>query len=266
MDKAVHMKNWNETFTSSFLQKERLKTVINSSLLNVFAFLLLLFKPCFAICARAEYEINGECCPMCAPGNHVYRHCTEYTSTTCVPCTKSTYTAEPNGLLECLSCTVCDTGQGIQIKMPCTLVLDTVCGALDGYYCIDRRDSCRKALSHSNCSPGQYIRQRGTEHTDTVCDACPGSTFSNGSFEKCQPHLKCKDLNRIEVTSGTNLSDVVCGAKSYRDVTAGVLGSAVVVVLAVAVSIFIYWKIKMKEQTLEVQETDTHSPLNTTSV
>lgn len=23
---------------------------------------------CFCGCARAEYDINGECCPMCAPG------------------------------------------------------------------------------------------------------------------------------------------------------------------------------------------------------
>ncbi len=23
---------------------------------------------CFSACARAEYEVNGECCPMCAPG------------------------------------------------------------------------------------------------------------------------------------------------------------------------------------------------------
>lgn len=26
------------------------------------------FELCFCGCARAEYEINGECCPMCAPG------------------------------------------------------------------------------------------------------------------------------------------------------------------------------------------------------
>lgn len=44
-------------------------------------------------------------------GTHVYRHCTEFTSTTCVPCTDATYTEEPNGLPNCLNCKMCDSGK-----------------------------------------------------------------------------------------------------------------------------------------------------------
>ncbi|KAI5095204.1 hypothetical protein C0J45_15279, partial [Silurus meridionalis] len=113
-------------------------------------------------CGRAEYEINGECCPMCPPGNRVYRHCTEFTSTTCMPCVGSTYTDEPNGLSSCLSCTVCDVGQGLKVKTACTWTSDTVCEPLEGFYCTDYyRLKCTFALKHTKCNPGEYIKQEG---------------------------------------------------------------------------------------------------------
>lgn len=46
-------------------------------------------------------------------GSRVYRHCTEFTSVTCMQCTGNTYTDEPNGLLSCISCTVCDAGKSV---------------------------------------------------------------------------------------------------------------------------------------------------------
>ncbi|XP_062854823.1 tumor necrosis factor receptor superfamily member 14-like [Trichomycterus rosablanca] len=157
----------------------------------VIALLLLHFEQCNSACARAEYEINGECCPMCAPGTHVYRHCTEYTSTTCVPCTQSTYAAEPNGLSHCLSCKMCDSGQGLRVKTPCTLTSDTVCKPLNEYYCIDlQKDSCRHTEKHTTCSPGQYIKHKGTAFTDTVCDECADGTYSNSSLQNCQEYSK----------------------------------------------------------------------------
>ncbi len=41
-----------------------LRTIISSVAIIIAANLGL----CFCGCAPAEYEINGECCPMCAPG------------------------------------------------------------------------------------------------------------------------------------------------------------------------------------------------------
>ncbi|CAB1330224.1 unnamed protein product [Coregonus sp. 'balchen'] len=108
-------------------------------------------------CGRAEYRIGDECCPMCSPGkeplftsyespdvntsstptekhdivilcsagNHVHKHCTEFTSTICVPCVDSTFLDEPNGLIKC------------KVKQPCRPSSDTVCGTLEGFYCLD---------------------------------------------------------------------------------------------------------------------------------
>ncbi len=41
-----------------------LRTIISSVAIIIAANLRL----CFCGCAPAEYEIDGECCPMCAPG------------------------------------------------------------------------------------------------------------------------------------------------------------------------------------------------------
>ncbi|KAG5829996.1 hypothetical protein ANANG_G00319560 [Anguilla anguilla] len=80
------------------------------------AYLLLLFCGLAYSCGSAEYEIYGECCPMCTPGTRVYKHCTEYTSTSCVPCTQKSFSAMPNGLSHCLSCTVCEPDLGLKTE------------------------------------------------------------------------------------------------------------------------------------------------------
>ncbi|XP_026885755.2 tumor necrosis factor receptor superfamily member 14-like isoform X2 [Electrophorus electricus] len=201
---------------------------------------------CLCVCGRAEYKINGECCPMCAPGNCVYRHCTEDTSTTCVPCLESTYTAVPNGLEKCLICSVCDPEYGLKIKMKCTQSSDTVCEPLEGYYCMDQvRDSCTQAMKHTRCSPGQYIKQKGTALKDTTCDTCTAGTYSNGTFQTCQPHSKCEVWGLSEIKPGNNSSDVECGRQTPVPVIAGIIVPvAMVVVVVTTVALVISFKKK----------------------
>ncbi|XP_036844739.1 tumor necrosis factor receptor superfamily member 14 isoform X2 [Oncorhynchus mykiss] len=174
-------------------------------------------------CGRAEYRIRDECCPMCSPGNRVHRHCTEFTSTSCVPCVDSTFLDEPNGLIKCKVCTNCDPGLGLKVKQPCTPSSDTVCGTLEGFYCLDpTKDGCRAAQRHSGCEPGQYISHTGTTSTDTVCAICPDKTHSDGSLTSCQPHTECEFL---EIKPGTPFSDSECGVSSLPtvEIIAGVL-------------------------------------------
>ncbi|XP_057212644.1 tumor necrosis factor receptor superfamily member 14-like [Triplophysa rosa] len=100
--------------------------------------------------------VSGEECK----GNRVYWHCTQDTSTTCVPCLESTYTDHPNGLIQCLSCSVCDAGKGLRARKSCTHTADVLCEPQEGFYCIDKNKySCTLAVKHSECRPGQYIKQ-----------------------------------------------------------------------------------------------------------
>ncbi|XP_061114095.1 tumor necrosis factor receptor superfamily member 5-like isoform X2 [Conger conger] len=179
-------------------------------------YLLLLFYDLSYCCGSAEYFINGECCPMCSPGEHVYKHCTEYTSTSCKPCTAGLFMALPNGLLHCITCTVCDPGLGLKIDRECSPTSDAVCGPLDQHYCTETdKKGCRLAQRHSICRPGTFIRHNGATLTNTECEECRDKTFSNKSSSPfCKPHTDCQSLGLQEMTAGTNTSDSVCATRN----------------------------------------------------
>ncbi|XP_058245650.1 tumor necrosis factor receptor superfamily member 14-like isoform X2 [Hemibagrus wyckioides] len=235
------MKCGGETFISFFLKRLFSTVRMVSSLNHAFIITTVLFlniELCICTCARAEYEINGECCPMCPSGSRVFRHCTEVISTTCIQCVGSTYTDEPNGLPSCISCTVCDAGQGLRVKASCTHTSDTVCEPLEGFHCIEEyRGGCRYAVEHTKCSPGQYIKQNGTALKDTECAGCAKGTYSNGSLHICKQHSKCEDLGLTEITKGTNSLDAECGKKTPVALIVGVILAAVILVGALTFAI-----------------------------
>nr|XP_021334095.1 tumor necrosis factor receptor superfamily member 5 [Danio rerio] len=210
---------------------------------------------CFSACARAEYEISGECCPMCAPGNRVYWHCTIDTSTTCVPCQALTYTDEPNGLENCFPCTACGAANGLRVKKTCTRSSDTVCEPLAGFYCIrQNKDSCSFAIEHSKCQPGQYIQEPGTPFTNTECGNCIEGTYSTGLFTTCRPHSNCEKEGRKEKTPGTLSSDVECEDSASVAVSVGTAVGVGVLLTAAGFTTFFILKHK-KLQTSETGKT-----------
>uniref|UniRef100_A0A8C9VHE2 TNFR-Cys domain-containing protein n=1 Tax=Scleropages formosus TaxID=113540 RepID=A0A8C9VHE2_SCLFO len=187
------------------------------------SFFIITYDLCSG-CDRAEYEIKGECCPMCPPGTRVYKHCTRNSSTSCVPCIGPTFTDKPNGLIHCFPCTVCDKGLHLKTVKKCTATSDTVCGALEGNYCIDPYEGgCRAAQKHTTCKPGHFIKHPGlmsfvtfsllifctlkmkqyimyfssflfttvgTDSTDAVCEKCPENSYSVESSTSCTPHTE----------------------------------------------------------------------------
>ena len=53
-------------------------------------------------------------------------------------------------------------GLGFKLKKQCTTTSDALCEVLDGYFCKDSvRGGCIAVQRHKDCSPGQYISQRG---------------------------------------------------------------------------------------------------------
>ncbi|XP_058245953.1 tumor necrosis factor receptor superfamily member 14-like [Hemibagrus wyckioides] len=115
----------------------------------IYSVILNLSGMCCTACNTAEYEINGECCPMCAPGQHVLKHCNSQSGTQCKVCTGSTYTDVPNGLTACLPCAVCDEGNGVHVKHKCSSTSDALCEPLSGYYCTETQAFAHKWKSIS---------------------------------------------------------------------------------------------------------------------
>uniref|UniRef100_A0A8C9QUQ5 TNFR-Cys domain-containing protein n=1 Tax=Scleropages formosus TaxID=113540 RepID=A0A8C9QUQ5_SCLFO len=165
-------------------------------------------------CDRAEYETNGECCPMCSPGK---LHCTEFTSTSCVPCIGATFTNRPNGLSYCFPCAVCDQGLGLKTMTECTASSDTVCGVLEGNYCTDPYEG---GCLEKYCLCFTVI---GTHSNDTVCENCPENSFSDGSSTFCTPHTDCKANRLPTVKAGDSVSDAECGERSQIPVIVAII-------------------------------------------
>ncbi|KAM9855156.1 tumor necrosis factor receptor superfamily member 5-like isoform 1-T1 [Aulostomus maculatus] len=195
-------------------------------------------------CHPVEYEsVQGQCCPKCLPGSRVKKDCTEFRSTSCLPCTEGTYMNKMSGLNYCLDCGNCDSGSGLQVKTKCTIVSDTVCEPVEGFYCLDsREDGCVAARQHTRCQPGQHISQRGTAFNDTVCTDCRGGTFADGTSTSCQPHTDCKSKNLHVIKAGTAAHDTECGEARSSAVTIAVVVSVVLLVfLLLAVGLRIYF-------------------------
>ncbi|XP_078281860.1 tumor necrosis factor receptor superfamily member 5-like isoform X2 [Rhinoraja longicauda] len=137
-------------------------------------------------CDKEKYEYNGVCCSLCRPGTVVAKHCTVNTGTVCTPCANGRFISQPNGIQRCFSCMKCYADLGIQIKRQCTKTRNSVCGPLDGYYCIE---NCRMAHKHTSCPPGSGAKVKGTELKDSICEKCQKGMFSSSS----SPTEECKN-------------------------------------------------------------------------
>ncbi|XP_063063880.1 tumor necrosis factor receptor superfamily member 14-like [Engraulis encrasicolus] len=199
------------------------------------------------VCGKAEYYSGEGCCPVCSAGYHVRKHCTEYTSTTCAPCPPATFTDHPNGLSSCSSCRVCDNSAGLSLKTECISTSDTLCEPLEGHYCTDPiKDGCQGAVEHTKCSPGQYIKEKGTSSSDSVCGDCGNNTYSDGTFTSCRPHTKCEALGKEVIQEATLSSDAQCGTK--QDYTVAIIVGVMMAVLLAVVILVMFLRRKRRRE------------------
>ncbi|XP_072569636.1 tumor necrosis factor receptor superfamily member 5-like [Paramormyrops kingsleyae] len=210
---------------------------VHSMLILLQTYLIILlcvnYNPCYA-CGQAEYKMGDECCSMCNPGSYVNRHCTAWTSTSCAPCIGSTFNDQPNDLEQCSPCTVCDGDCGVKTVRACTPSSDTVCGVLEGHYCIiPYKGGCRAAHKHTACKPGQFIKQPGIEYTDTVCEDCSDNSYSDGSFTSCKPHTDCESRGLLTVKAGDQVADSECGEKSNTALTVMIAATIIIIIIII---------------------------------
>uniref|UniRef100_A0A3Q3F7A6 TNFR-Cys domain-containing protein n=1 Tax=Labrus bergylta TaxID=56723 RepID=A0A3Q3F7A6_9LABR len=197
--------------------------------------------------SQREYLFGDECCPMCPIGNRVKTDCEEDKSTSCQPCTEGTFMNKMNGLKKCLSCRECGAGSGLKMKTSCTIRSDTVCEPLEGFYCSEFPGyDCVEAKKHRRCEPGEYISQKGTSSTDTVCSTCSDGTFSDGTFTSCQNHKQCESEDLLLLRAGTKTEDAQCG-DIPSDWTGLIVGVVVVLLVLVLVALTAWcYRVKIK--------------------
>ncbi|XP_029103456.1 tumor necrosis factor receptor superfamily member 5-like isoform X4 [Scleropages formosus] len=81
-------------------------------------FLMILKSTLCSPCDRAEYETNGECCPMCSPG-------TDSTDTECEICPENSFSSGSS--TSCTPHTDCES-KGLPTVKPGDSVSDSQCG------------------------------------------------------------------------------------------------------------------------------------------
>nr|XP_020485984.1 tumor necrosis factor receptor superfamily member 5-like isoform X2 [Labrus bergylta] len=232
--------------------------------LSLLILLMNVFTGQTLTCDPYQYEINDRCCPKCPPGGWVYEDCTESRTTLCERCPDGTFMNHPTYRTQCYDCKSCDEGSALKMKTSCTIVSDTVCEPLEGFYCSDsRKDDCVEAKKHRRCEPGEYIREHGTSSTDTVCSTCSDGTFSDGTFTSCQNHKQCESEGLLLLRAGTETEDAQCGGKvSHRTaqiicgVGVGIVGIFLVFVLRV---FYLRWRM-IRHQNSETEDIQDYLP------
>ncbi|XP_075577705.1 tumor necrosis factor receptor superfamily member 14 [Pelecanus crispus] len=202
-------------------------------------------------CGLGEYPIGAECCPMCAAGLRVFKHCTANSSTTCIPCVGDTYTDHPNGLEHCRKCKLCDKGANLVPEITCSYTKNTVCGCLPGYFCsYVGTEDCELCQRYTVCSPGTMVKERGTKTTDNMCEACPPGTTSTANMSySCIPQHELKENGLVQGENGNPSS-----GSSVTAIVVSVVGTT----LLVAVVLTYIWRRKKRKNYMPpVQESVT---------
>ncbi|XP_028850170.1 tumor necrosis factor receptor superfamily member 14-like isoform X3 [Denticeps clupeoides] len=227
-------------------------------------------------CGPLEYLHKTEgCCPMCDPGLVVSKDCTEYSSTSCIPCiTGQTYMNEPNGLSSCFRCKSCDSGQGLLIKDKCTITRNTVCDLHPGYYCVSYsgEGECNFGEKHQKCGPGQRVKTPGTKSADTVCEECPDGFYSTAGIN-CTKWTDCAITGEEENEKGNSTKDVTCWRRSRARIG---LVSSFVFILSTLIACTLWWYLQTKtnkdhsksrqdNSPVMIPQQDTQPPCPTTS-
>ncbi|XP_042650681.1 tumor necrosis factor receptor superfamily member 14 isoform X2 [Tyto alba] len=201
-------------------------------------------------CRPYEYPVGSGCCPMCAPGLRVFKHCTANSSTTCIPCVGDTYADDPNGSEHCRKCKICDKGANLVPEVACTYTKNTVCGCMPGYFCtyFGTKD-CELCQRYTVCFPGTMVKEKGTKTTDNVCEACPPGTSSIANMSySCTPWSRLRENGWVQGEDGNPSS-----YSSAEAIVGSVLGTILVVAVGLT-SIYIWQRKKRKVYTPPVQE------------
>ncbi|XP_074162597.1 tumor necrosis factor receptor superfamily member 6B-like isoform X2 [Sminthopsis crassicaudata] len=127
-------------------------------------------------------------------------------------CTEGLY--EVDG--EC--CRPCHAELSLVIRQECSSTSNTVCSCSPGYFCTDMKgDDCELCVPHQVCRPGQYVKSRGTERNNTICEECQAGTFSmNGILDRCLPWTNCTAQGLYEERPGTAITDARCSQDSHN--------------------------------------------------
>lgn len=197
-------------------------------------------------CKPQEHLVEDRCCNLCPKGQHVVTACEDSKQTVCGACKYNEYTEDWNFLFNCLKCRPCLSSNNMRTVRECAPELNRQCECMPGFYCKDR--SCEHCTPVTQCHPGYGVMEIATTKNDTVCGQCLPGTFSHlKDLSPCINHTSCDKLGRELKTSGTEISDAVCGIpipRCHWILPAGLWAGLVVTLILMILFCIIYWRAK----------------------
>ncbi|XP_078285203.1 tumor necrosis factor receptor superfamily member 10B-like [Rhinoraja longicauda] len=120
-------------------------------------------------CETEEYyRVRRElCCRNCPAGTYVTQHCLkDQEKAKCASCMEG-FTAFENGLIRCITCTVCRDDQ--EQVSACIASKDAVCQCGEGRYCMVNQPCEICHSCKSRCPDGESVKINCTPTSNTVC-------------------------------------------------------------------------------------------------
>ncbi|XP_022342165.2 uncharacterized protein LOC111135959 isoform X2 [Crassostrea virginica] len=184
-------------------------------------------------------------CGCCLPGFYKEADCQESNkSAKCVACPGGHYSLYRNQATSCQPCTTSCTMRYSELVKNCTAYSDIRCQCVEGFHMTYRSQNEGFCAPHTKCMPGFYVKKLGTPTNNTVCAACPSSTFQ----DKSNLEPQCKNCSTCstpsaELAACSSQKDTQCDEKpvSQNDGEGGsssteaVVGAVVGVVLLLGV-------------------------------
>ncbi|XP_020831405.1 tumor necrosis factor receptor superfamily member 5-like isoform X2 [Phascolarctos cinereus] len=136
-------------------------------------------------------------------------------------------------------CPTCHPAFGLVTRRECSPISNTVCGCSPGYFCTNMKDDdCEMCVAHRVCTPGQYVKSRGTERNNTICEKCQAGTFSpNGTLGQCLPWTNCTAQGLFEEKPGTDTMDTLCSMQGNPPL--GFIGTPIIIIIIIIIVTFV---------------------------
>ncbi|XP_016892162.1 tumor necrosis factor receptor superfamily member 18 [Cynoglossus semilaevis] len=183
-------------------------------------------------CGDLQAEINGRCCDMCPPGEHVEVFCTRDRPTVCRPCGNGSFSNNYTVFDRCEKCQTCQQ----EYEEKCTATTDAKCLCDFGFLCSDNQCS---SCEENKCVPGEKLKRRevtnGTVVTQYLyqCEpACPDHTYYDDQDQTCRPRTQCSALGLDELFSGNKSHNSVCDIQGLKN------GNLVPMILGLSFAVF----------------------------
>ncbi|XP_078144171.1 tumor necrosis factor receptor superfamily member 5 isoform X2 [Centroberyx gerrardi] len=193
-------------------------------------------SPCDPL-TQYESDVGSQCCKMCGPGTRMSLEgrCLD---PRCEQCEGNEYQDAYTKNTICKRQPYCDPNKNFEFEVDKSKERLSPCKCKPGHHCSS--EACITCVLHTKCGPGDGVQSKGNHTHDTVCQKCPGGTFSNATSENqaCMKWTVCKPGSQVK--SGTPTSDTECeksSGLSGRGI-AGICVAVVVILIGVCIGLY----------------------------